>query len=179
MNKKRKAPITNARDNQLVLYTDKRGDIELRADIEKDTIWATLDQISEVFGRDKSVISRHLKNIFASHELDRKATVAKNATVQSEGGRRVTRAVEYYNLDVILSVGYRVNSKQATKFRIWSTRVLRQYLVGGFNLDRNKLAVSTDKLGEVKRAISFIESGVNGGPLKAKLKLNLSKDLMK
>ncbi len=96
--------------------------------------------MAELFGRDKSVISRHLRNIYKSGELERDATVAKNATVQKEGGRRVTRQIEWYNLDAIISVGYRVNSKRGTRFRIWATSVLKEHLVRGYTLNRKRLA---------------------------------------
>lgn len=165
-------------ENKIVLYTDKNGNVELRADVKKETIWATLDQIARLFGRDKSVISRHLRNIFMTQELSRKATVAKNATVQTEGGREIVRNIEYYNLDVILSVGYRVNSKQATQFRIWATGILRNYLVKGFNIDRRKLAVSDEKFNDLQETISFLESKNRDKPLKAKVIVRLSKDLM-
>ncbi|HAZ16835.1 MAG: hypothetical protein A3H59_01215 [Candidatus Jacksonbacteria bacterium RIFCSPLOWO2_02_FULL_43_9] len=114
--------------NKIIVYQAKNGAIELRGDVEKETIWATLDQISRVFGRDKSVISRHLKNIYKEGELNAKATVAKNATVQTEGVRHIERVIEYYNLDAMISVGYRVNSTTATKFRQWATKTLRQQL---------------------------------------------------
>src|SRR3989344_5078577 len=109
----------------IVIYQAKNGAIEFRGDFEHETVWATLDQIADVFGRDKSVISRHLKNIYKEGELDVRATVAKNATVQIEGKRHVERVIEYYNLDAIISVGYRVNSKTATHFRQWATKTLR------------------------------------------------------
>ena len=83
-------------------------------------------------------VCRHLRNVFASGELERAATVAKNATVQREGGRKVTREIEFFNLDVILSVGYRVNSKRGTQFRIWATRMLREHLVHGYTLNRQR-----------------------------------------
>jgi hypothetical protein len=125
---------------KVIIYQAKNGAIELRGDFTRETIWATLDQIAEVFGRDKSVISRHLTNIYKEGELDQKATVAKNATVQIEGGRKVERVIEYYNLDAILSVGYRVNSKTATSFRQWATKTLRSYIVDGFVVNRSVIA---------------------------------------
>lgn len=96
--------------------------------------------MAELFGQDKSVISRHLRNVFQSGELEREATVAKNATVQKEGRRSVTREIEFFNLDAILSVGYRVNSKRGTQFRIWATRTLREHLVRGYTLNEKRLA---------------------------------------
>lgn len=121
--------------NTIVIFQAKNGAIELRGDFDKETIWATLDQIATVFGRDKSVISRHLSKIYTEGELDPKATVAKNATVQTEGERTVQRIVEYYNLDAIICVGYRVNSKTATKFRQWATKTLRQHITKGYTLN--------------------------------------------
>lgn len=124
----------------VVIYQAKSGAIELRGDLAHETVWATLDQIADVFGRDKSVISRHLTNIYKEGELDAKATVAKNTTVQMEGVRRVKRSIEYYNLDAILSVGYRVNSKAATIFRQWATKTLRGYVVDGYAINKHRIA---------------------------------------
>jgi hypothetical protein len=106
-------------NNQIVVYQAKSGAIELRRDIRADTIWASLDQIARVFGRDKSVISRHIKKVFAERELKRASVVAFFATTAADGK---VYEVEYFNLDVILSIGYRVNSKQATHFRQWATK---------------------------------------------------------
>ena len=112
-------------ENEIVVYQGKNGEIALKGDVKKETIWASLQQIADLFETDKSGISRHIKNIYQSGELKQKATVAKIATVQTEGKRKVKREIEYYNLDLILSVGYRVNSKIATRFRQWATKTLR------------------------------------------------------
>uniref|UniRef100_Q3AQK0 Death-on-curing protein n=1 Tax=Chlorobium chlorochromatii (strain CaD3) TaxID=340177 RepID=Q3AQK0_CHLCH len=125
--------------NQLAVYQAENGALELRADSALDTIWASLDQIAELFGRDKSVISRHIKNIYLESELEKTATVAFFATVQKEGSRIVTRNIEYFNLDTILSVGYRVNSKVATRFRQWATKTLKQYITQGFSINQKRL----------------------------------------
>ena len=161
----------------LVLYTGPKGSVELRADTDKETIWASLNQISELFGRDKSVISKHIKDIFNSGEVDKKATVAKNATVQTEGGREVIRDIESYNLDVILSVGYRVNSKKATRFRIWATKTLREYLIKGFKFDSQKLQKEPERFEDLRDAIVFIESKTHG-KVKGKLTLKLTKEII-
>jgi prophage maintenance system killer protein/prophage antirepressor-like protein len=124
----------------VIIYQAKNGAIELKGDFTRETVWATLDQIANVFGRDKSVISRHLRNIYKEGELDIKSTVAKNATVQNEGGRSIKRNIEYFNLDAILSVGYRVNSKTATEFRKWVTKTLRGYIVDGFAINKNRVS---------------------------------------
>jgi len=158
-----------------VLYTDKAGNIELRADVEKDTLWASLDQIAHLFERDKSVISRHIKNIFMTRELDRDSVVAKNATTAADGK---TYSVEYYNLDVILSVGYRVSSKKATQFRIWATGILREYLIKGFNLNSRKLVDSPERIEGLHEAMAFIESKEQPGKVKGKITLTLTKKLV-
>jgi len=124
---------------ELVLYRSKDGTIQLDAQLEQKTIWLSLNQLADLFGRDKSVISRHLRKVYKEGELDRKATVAKNATVQNEAGREVVRNIQYYNLDAIISVGYRVNSKRGTEFRIWATNVLQQHIVQGYTLNEKRL----------------------------------------
>jgi len=164
--------------NKIVLYTDKHGNVELRADIEKDTIWATQEQIGDIFDVQKAVVSKHLKNIYNSNELTKDSTVSILETVQIEGGRAIRRKIAYYDLDAVIAVGYRVNSKKATQFRIWATRILRQFLIKGFNLDQRKLSVSTDNLKDLKEAIAFMESESLGGRLKARMTVRMSKNLL-
>lgn len=145
----------------IVIYKDKKGNVELKTDIQKETIWANLDQIASVFGRDKSVISRHIKDIFKQGELNPRATVAKNATVQIEGGRKVKRTIEYFNLDVILSVGYRVNSKQATQFRIWATKTLRDYIIKGVAINTERIKKLHEAgLKDLQNKIEFIQNTI-------------------
>ena len=124
---------------EIVLYQAPDGSVSLDVRLDRETIWLNLNQLAALFERDKSVISRHLRNIYREGELDRKATVAFFATVQDEGGRQVLRQLEYYNLDAIISVGYRVNSKRGTQFRIWATRVLRDHLVKGYTANARRL----------------------------------------
>jgi len=121
------------------VYQAPNGAIELRGDASRDTIWATLYQIAKIFGRDKSVISRHLTNIFKEGELRRDSVVAKIATTATDGK---TYQVEHYNLDAIISVGYRVNSKTATKFRQWATKILRQHITEGYTVNRNQIGAN-------------------------------------
>ncbi|MBI2098038.1 MAG: virulence protein RhuM/Fic/DOC family protein [Candidatus Wildermuthbacteria bacterium] len=139
----------------IVIYQAPSGAIELRGDFEHESVWATLDQIATVFGRDKSVISRHLSNIYKEKELSREATVAKNATVQMEGDRQVVRDIEYYNLDAILSVGYRVNSKTATLFRQWATKTLREHITKGYTINRKQIAKN---YGAFMKSVSDIQA---------------------
>ncbi len=126
---------------KLAIYQTKDGAIAFRGDFEREEnmVWGNLNQIAQLFGRDKSVISRHIRNIFKSGELDKSATVAKIATVQTEGKRKMTREIEYYNLDVILSVGYRVDSKVAIAFRKWATKTLKQHLTKGYTINKKAL----------------------------------------
>jgi hypothetical protein len=127
-----------------VVYQAKNGAIELRYDAGRDTLWANINQIAELFGVQKAAISKHLKNIFESGELSKRATVSKMETVRTEGGRSVKRSIEMYNLDSVIAVGYRVNSKRATQFRIWATRVLKEYVTKGYVLDRKRIVANYD-----------------------------------
>ena len=124
---------------EFLLYQTEDGQIQIETRMQDETVWLTQEQMTELFGGDKSGISRHLKNIFDEGELQRDATVAKFATVQNEGSRNVTRELEYFNLDAIISVGYRVNSIRGTQFRIWATQRLREYLIKGFTMDDDRL----------------------------------------
>jgi hypothetical protein len=126
-------------NSQLILYQTEDGQTHIQVIMQDETVWLTQKEMADLFQRDKSVISRHIQNVFKEGELEPRATVAKIATVQQEGGRTVTREVEYYNLDVIISVGYRVKSHRGTQFRIWATGTLREYLVKGFVLNDERL----------------------------------------
>ena len=130
--------------NELAIYQTESGGLELSVDNGKNTIWANLNQISKLFDKDKSVISRHIKNVFESKELKERETVAFFATVQKEGNKYVERNIAYYNLDLILSVGYRVNSKQATKFRQWATKILKSYMTDGYAINNNRIKKNYD-----------------------------------
>ena len=122
-----------------IIFQTNNGSLELKTDSDIETIWANLDQISQLFNRDKSVISRHIKNIFKEEELDKNSTVAFFATVQKEGKRIINRNIEHFNLDLILSVGYRVNSKIATQFRQWATQTLKQHITKGFTINEFRI----------------------------------------
>ena len=124
-------------EHRIELFTLSEGSTQIEVQFEGDTFWLNLNQISSLFEKDKSVISRHLKNVFASDELIRDSVVAKNATTAQDGK---TYAVEYYNLDAILSVGYRVNSKRGTQFRQWATRRLKDYLIKEVAINEQLLA---------------------------------------
>ena len=122
--------------NSIIIYTTEDGLTKIDTAFDGDTVWLSIDQMAELFQRDKSTISRHIKNIFAEGELERDSVVAKFATTAADGK---TYQVEFYNLDVIISVGYRVKSKRGTQFRIWATGILKEYMRKGFALDDERL----------------------------------------
>jgi hypothetical protein len=142
--------MNSLQDNSsnFILYTSNSGDIKVNVFLENETIWLTQKSIGELFGKSKSTISEHLKNIFQEGELDVKATVRKFRTVQIEGTRKVEREFDFYNLDAIISVGYRVNSKQATQFRIWATKTLKEFIIKGFVLDDERLKQGNQVFGK-------------------------------
>ncbi|HRR96567.1 MAG TPA: virulence protein RhuM/Fic/DOC family protein [Candidatus Ratteibacteria bacterium] len=150
--------IKKIQGGEIILYKNK---LEVR--LEKETLWLNLNQISLLFGRDKSVISRHLNNIYKTNELKRTSTVAFFATVQNEGGRLIERNIEYYNLDAIISVGYRVNSKEGTQFRIWATDVLKKHLIDGYTINENRLKLAEHKYLELKQSLNLLDNVISLG----------------
>ncbi|HDR50592.1 MAG TPA: cell filamentation protein Fic [Mariniphaga anaerophila] len=126
-------------NSEIILYTTPQGDIKIEVFLQDETVWLTQRAMGELFGVVKSTISEHLTNIYKSGELEKEATVRKIRTVQNESGREVSRKLEFYNLDAIISVGYRVNSHQATQFRIWATKTLKEFIIKGFVLDDERL----------------------------------------
>ena len=126
-------------NNDIVIF--RNGELELEVSVSEDrnTVWLSLDQMAELFSRDKSTISRHIRNMFNEGELDKTSTIRNFLTVQNEGNRTVKRNIEYYNLDLIIAVGYRTNSKKATKFRQWATEVLKSYIIKGYSINKEKL----------------------------------------
>jgi hypothetical protein len=127
------------RFSDFLMYKSESGSVKIEILVKDETVWLTQPKIAQLFGVDRSVVTKHLKNIFDEGELKKEATSAKFAQVQIEGEREVSRNIEFYNLDAILSVGYRVNSKQATQFRIWANGVLKEYLIKGFAMDDERL----------------------------------------
>ncbi|MCX6277340.1 MAG: virulence RhuM family protein [Bacteroidetes bacterium] len=124
---------------EILLYTTPNGKVKVEIYLQNETIWLTQQKIADLFGVDRSVVTKHLANIYAENELSKESTCAKIAQVQKEGERTVNRQIEFYNLDVIISVGYRVNSSQATAFRIWATERLKEYIIKGFTMDDERL----------------------------------------
>lgn len=127
------------KENSFIIYQNSNGEVKVDVFVEYETVWLTQKSMGDLFGVVKSTISEHLSNIFDTNELQKEATVRNFRTVQKEGERWVNRNLEYYNLDAIISVGYRVNSTKATQFRIWATKTLKEYIIKGFVLDDNRL----------------------------------------
>ena len=125
--------------NEIIIHTTHDGATRLECRFEADTLWLSLNQIADLFGRDKSVISKHLKNIFEDGELEPDATVASFATVQKEGTRSIKRNITFYNIEAIFAVGYRVRSPRAAQFRNWATSILKEFLIQGAVLDGERL----------------------------------------
>ena len=124
---------------EMVLYHSDEGDVSVEAYIKNESLWITQKAMAELFGVQVPDISKHLTNIYDEGELDKEATVSQMEIVQKEGDRNVRRKPDFYNVDAIISVGYRVNSRKATQFRIWATRVLKEYMIKGFVLDDDRL----------------------------------------
>ncbi|MDZ7817403.1 MAG: RhuM family protein [Aliarcobacter sp.] len=147
--------------SNIIVYND--GELELKVSIEQESVWLSLNQICELFDRDKSVISRHIKNIFLEKELERFSTVAKFATVQFEGGREILRDIEYYNLDVIISVGYRVKSQKGVRFRQWATSILKNYIQNGYAINYHK--ITEQRLFQLENDMRIIKSKIKDNSL--------------
>lgn len=139
---------------EIIIYETKDGETSIDVRMEEETVWLTLNQMCNLFDRDKSVVSRHIRNIYKEGELELNSTVAKNATVQKEGNREVLREIEYYNLDVIISVGYRVKSQRGTQFRIWANSVLKRYLTQGFAIKENATQIQLQNLSSMLEILS-------------------------
>ncbi len=143
--------------NEIILYRPDELTEHIEVMLENETVWLNRQQMAILFGRDVKTLGKHINNVFSEGELIASATVAKFATVQNEGGRKVERQVEYYNLDVIISVGYRVKSKQGTQFRIWATNILRDYLLKGYALNQrmNRIENNVEDLSQKVNEISL------------------------
>lgn len=140
---------------QIVIYQTKDKKVKLEVKLEQETVWLTQRQIAELFITERSVITKHLRNIFRSKELEEKAVCAKIAHTALDGKNY---QIKFYNLDVVICVGYRVNSSRATQFRIWATQVLREHILRGYTLNQKRLLEQAEKFKDLQRAIEFIES---------------------
>lgn len=144
-------------NNSIEIYRSQDGSIQLNVKLENDTVWLTQSQMAELFGVDRTSIVRHIRNIYKSEELDQNSTCVKNAQVRTEGHRSILREIPYYNLDMIISVGYRVNSKNATSFRRWATSILKQYLIKGYAINQQ---IKLDRYNELKDVVRLMSRTV-------------------
>ena len=150
---------------EIVIYKSPEGKTELEVNLKDETVWLTLEQIARLFSKVKSTISYHISSIYKEKELQKKSTVRKFRTVQIEGYREIERNLEYYNLDVIISVGYRVKSKRGTQFRIWANKVLIDYLVKGYALNEKRLKEQKEKVKELEKSIEVFRRVANNHQL--------------
>ena len=146
---------------ELAIYQADNGEIKLKEDVENETIWANQKEISDIFGVERSVVTKHIRNIYKDNEVDKNATSAKIAQVQTEGKRTVKREVEYYNLDIILAVGYRVNSKIAIEFRKWATTILKEHIVQGYTLNKERLQKNYDEFLHVVEEMKLLSQNTD------------------
>jgi prophage maintenance system killer protein len=144
--------------NDIIIYQTEDGEIKLDVKMENETVWLTQVQMSELFQTDRTSIVRHINNIYKSHELKIESTCAKIAQVRTEGKRTVTRYIPFYNLDIIISVGYRVNSIRGTQFRIWSNKILKDYLIKGYAINQN---IKLEHYQELKDIVRILGNTLN------------------
>jgi len=149
------AKINDSPRGEIAIYQTKDKKVKLEVKLQKKTVWLTQKWIAKLFETDRSVITKHLRNIFNSKELDKKSVCAKFAHTAEDGKAYKTA---FYNLDTIISVGYRVNSRRATQFRIWATNVLKRHLIDGYTLNERRLKEKTDKLEALQKSIKLISS---------------------
>lgn len=151
-------------NNAIEIYVSADGIAEVQVQFDHDTVWLNRQQMAELFGRDVKTIGKHIGNVFQERELDKSSTVANFAIVQTEGERNVQRQVEHYNLDVIISVGYRVKSQQGTQFRIWATQRLKDYLVQGYAINQQRF---DQNAAELQQAITLIRKAAQAPDINA------------
>ena len=140
-------------ENKIIIYQTEDGQTQIDVRLENETVWLTQAQMAELFETDRTSIVRHINNIYKVEELDRESTCAKNAQVQIEGKRTVKRNIPYFNLDMIISVGYRVNSKRGVKFRQWANKVLKQYLIKGYAVNER---IRKEQIGELRQLVGML-----------------------
>ena len=152
-------------NSEIKIYKTEKGNTSIEVKLKNETVWLTQKQMAELFEKDSDTIGLHLKNIFKSKELDEFSTTEKYSVVQKEGSRNVKRQVKHYNLDAIISVGYRVNSKRGILFRKWSTQLLKEYLIKGFAINQEKLEKQNRQLLELKETVKILSNVVSNKEL--------------
>jgi prophage maintenance system killer protein len=168
--------------DQLIIYTSNDGAIQTEVRVDQETVWLSQVQMADLFETSKQNISLHIKNCFKEGELSPAGTVKESLTVQSEGKRKVSRTIEFYNLDVIISVGYRVKSLRGTQFRIWANRILKEHLLQGYTINQKRVQEQQQRLQNLKESIALVERSVqtdSGIPIEAKKLVCLLADFAK
>jgi death-on-curing family protein len=161
--------------SDIKIFKSKDGDTEIQVKLDNDTVWLNQYQLEDLFHTDRSSINKHISNIYKSKELKEKSTCAFFAQVQKEGGREVTRKIKFFNLDLIISVGFRVNSKRGTEFRIWANKIIKEYLIKGYTLNEKRLAQQNEQLRELQEAVKIIGNVVNYNALENSESIELLK----
>ena len=143
---------------QIEIYQSEDGQTQIQVRLEKDTLWLSQAQMAELFGKDSDTIGLHLRNIYQSGELEKSTTTEESSVVRREGSRQVSRKINFYNLDDVISVGYRVNSRKGTRFRMWATQRLKEYLVKGYSINQHRFEQNA---GELQQAIALIQKAAH------------------
>ena len=148
-------------NSEIKIFQSDDGNTEVQVKLDSETVWLSQKQMAQLFDKDTDTIGLHLKNIFKSGELIENSTTEESSVVQIEGNRKVKRKIKFYNLDAIISVGYRVNSKRGTQFRIWANKVLKEYLIKGYSLNEKRLTQQNEKLKELQDSVKILGSLLN------------------
>ena len=143
-------------NSEIQIFTTKDGKTEIEVQLDNETVWLNQYQLESLFETDRTSVNRHISNIYKTEELEKKSTCAKIAQVQKEGDREIKRKIKYYNLDVIIAVGYRVNSKRGTEFRIWANKILKDFLIKGFSINEKRLSKQNEQLRELKESVKIL-----------------------
>jgi hypothetical protein len=143
------------------IFTTKDGKTEIEVKLDRETVWLNQYQLEDLFETDRTAINRHISNIYKSEELEEESTCAKIAQVQKKVEREIKHKIKYYNLDLIIAVGYRVNSKRGTEFRIWANQVLKEYLIQGYSINEKRLQHKTEQLEELRKSVKLLGQVLN------------------
>lgn len=153
---------------EIIIYQTEDGKNRFEVHLQKESIWLSQKMMAELFEKDSDTIGLHLKNIYKEEELDEKSTTEVFSVVQIEGKRGIKRKIKFYNLDAVISVGYRVNSKRETQFRIWATQTLKDHLIKGFTINEKRLKEQQDKFKELNQTVEFLKTTIGNKQLSDK-----------
>ena len=152
--------------NEIIIYQTDDGETNIEVKLKKDTVWLNQYQMADLFDSSRVNITEHINNAYKEGELDKNSTCRKFRQVRKEGQRKVSRNIDHYNLDLIISVGYRIKSKRGTQFRIWANKVLKEYLVRGFAVNEKRLSQKVEQFDELKKIVALQEKVISGHQLK-------------